>query len=701
MTSTAPGQSAPQQEPVCYNCGTRGHWVVACPEPTRAVPAGLQQWQSQHQDRSQSERNVSSREKKGRPSITRYGQPPPPSFPPGVLPPPPPPPPPPHGYSQPGYPPAPYAGSYPPAPPSANYGQPSGAAPPPPPYGQPQYPAPYPPSLPPSYYPSALPYPPPSVPPPPPPFAPGTYPPQQYGPSPQPPPPGTGHYPALHSSPPPPPPGSYQYPPGPPLPYGTPPPGGGHYPPAPGWSPPQYGPPLPPPSANQMPSGTHRGRSHKNQASKRSNHRDKHRSGNEKRGKSGFSRNERQQERQSKQDEPTFKAEDLQAPASPAEKETEEDGEWNPESEEDLKQVFPEIKAKLADPVGIPLPPEYTDDPTIPPAYNATCIKSAFFNEGNQDEFSLSIRDSRHWATLKHDPAFRYYSGMIMRRFAGSEHEYPTYEPCDPPAASAPIKMPPRYQIDRSALKGMEQRAFADREPSSNRNGYTPHRSPQDYRSRDSGRDRPDRSDMENRRHSKRALDAALENDQDERSLKRGRWSESRQDRSRESHGRTNSSPRRRSPSPRFNLEGDPWSPQAGESRANGHRYSDPHKGDTPPSSREERVSYADKRHDSGYYSGDKQTRPRRDSERERRAPNRPYQRRRTPSRSRSRSLSRSRSRASSLDRSHRGRSESPLTALEAELLGLTEEEPRELKPKAKVMAKKPIRRVKVAAAFG
>ncbi|KXX81157.1 hypothetical protein MMYC01_201585 [Madurella mycetomatis] len=715
MTDTAPGQSAPQQEPVCYNCGTKGHWVVACPEPTREVPAGLQQWQSQHQERGHSERNASSQEKKGPivtryppppthgPSITRYGQPPPPAFAPSApLPPPPP------GYSPPGYPPAQYAGTYPaPPPPPSSYGQYPASAPPPPaqygqqaPYGQPQYPASYPP--PPGYYPgaSSLPPPPPPPPPPPsappsapPPFPPGLYPPQQY-----PPPPGTGTYPPPYS-PSAPSPDGYQYPPGQPPPYGPPPPGGVHYPAAPGWNPPQYGPPPPPPSANQTPLGTHRSKHQKNQGSKRSHHRDKHRSGHEKHGKNGSSRNERQQERRSKQDEPQPKPKSKEPQPPPAEEETEGDGEWDPQSEEDLKQVFPEVQTKLADPVGIPLPAKYSDEPTIPPAYNATCIKSEFFREDNKDEFSLSIRDSQYWATLKDDPVFRSYPGMAMRRFAGSEHEYPAYGPSDAPSASATIKMPPRFQIDRSALKGTSQKNPEDRDSSNNRNGCTAHRSPQDGRPRDSGRDRNDRDDRTNRRHPKRSLDVSSENDRDDRILKRKRWSHSQRDRSRDNYSRATPPPRRRSPSPRFNIERDPWSPQAGESslRApNGRQY-------TSPPSREEKVSYTDKRHDSGYHSGDRAAWSHRDDDRGGRPPDRSYQRRRT--RSRTRSPSRSCSRASSPERSYRSRSrsrsrsESPLTALEAELLGLTEE-PSEPKPKPRAAVKKPIKKVKVAAAF-
>ncbi|RFU28265.1 hypothetical protein B7463_g8072, partial [Scytalidium lignicola] len=38
--SLAPGQTSAEQ-PRCYNCGLEGHYVMGCPEPTRAIPAGL------------------------------------------------------------------------------------------------------------------------------------------------------------------------------------------------------------------------------------------------------------------------------------------------------------------------------------------------------------------------------------------------------------------------------------------------------------------------------------------------------------------------------------------------------------------------------------------------------------------------------------------------------------------------------------
>lgn len=364
--------------------------------------------------------------------------------------------------------------------------------------------------------------------------------------------------------------------------------------------------------------------------------------------------------------------------------------------------MFPDIKTKLADPVGIPLPAEYTDEPTIPPAYDATCIKSEYFKEHNQEEFARSIRDQPSWATLQHDPAFKHYSGMVMRRFPGNEHEYPSYDPSDPPDPSAPITMPPRFQTVRSSWKAPAEERAPDKDSRNDRNAYPSRRSPQNQRPRDDGRERSDADGIESRRPPKRSLDAhPEENNRDDREFKRSRLSQPQRGRSRDGNDRAVSPPRKRSPSPKFDLTGDPWSPQAGETSIRSsreHRHQDTYNDTRSSSSREERVSFADKRHDSGYYSGSAfESRAYRDHERDHRRSSRSYQRRKTSSGSRSRSPSRGRSRASTPARSDRSRSESPLTALEAELLGLTEE-PSE--PRPKPVAKKPIRRVKVAEAF-
>jgi hypothetical protein len=296
---------------------------------------------------------------------------------------------------------------------------------------------------------------------------------------------------------------------------------------------------------------------------------------------------------------------------------------------------------------------------------------------------------------------FRLYPGMVVRRFPGCEHEYTTYDPSDPPPPSSAIKMPPRFQVDRSAL---EERAKRFAEQRNGHEGYAHDYSPQDRRPRDYGHDqyggdRRPADGREDRPPRKRSLDANSENDGGTRHHKRSRWSQSRRDRSRENDGRA-PSPRRLSPSlPKINLDADPWSPQAGETSvktsSGDHRPRDSYN-ETP--TREERVSYSDKRHDSGYHSGqslDKITLQNRDDERGRRPSDRP-RRRRSPSRSRSRGRSRA-SLPNRNDRS-RSRSESPLTPLEAELLGLAgESSDSEPKP----VAKKPIKkRVKVAAAF-
>lgn len=93
----------------------------------------------------------------------------------------------------------------------------------------------------------------------------------------------------------------------------------------------------------------------------------------------------------------------------------------------DMAKAFVEIETKPGDPVGKPLAAEWNDDPTIPPAYNAKCIKTAFYDPDNQEAFLASVRDTKYWPTLQRDPVFRYRRGMVVVQFPGSHHEYFTY----------------------------------------------------------------------------------------------------------------------------------------------------------------------------------------------------------------------------------------------------------------------------------
>ncbi|KAK3294274.1 uncharacterized protein B0H64DRAFT_183518 [Chaetomium fimeti] len=727
MTSKAPGQTAPEQEPSCYNCGVKGHWAFACPEPTRDVPVGLQRYK----EHGNHERGGPSRDRKGpivthypppphqAPPTVPYGPSPPPPFPPGVTRPPPPPTP--QGYSPAGYPPNPYPGGYQPPPPLPHYGQYPTPPPPPPqyaqqsPYGQPSYPAQYPPPPAGYYAPSAVPppAPPPSS------YPPGTYPPQQYGLPPPPPPPApssaaySSHYPPQPPPPPPPPPppGAFHYSPSQPPPYAPPQP---QYTPPPGWAPSQAGPPL---SANQTPLGAPRGRHQKHQGPKRpQHHRGKDRQASEKHGKGG-SRHERRGRRSSRSeqhtrvDDPHETTDGVEKP-NPAPEEVSGGKEgngapgWDPQIEEELRLVFPEIKTNPADPVGIPIPVEYSDDPTIPPAYNATCVKSEFFHEDNQKDFVRSIREHPSWPTLRDDPVFKHYPGMATRRFPDCEHEFPTYDPSERPPSSSAIKLPPPFRIDRPAKT--TNRVGVDESWRDGRSNHAQTQSPRNRQHDDVGRDRFHGDDRDEPSRRKRSFDAGSENGRDDRGLKRSRrWSQHQRNRSLENHNRA-ISPRPRSISPpKFNLEVDPWSPQAGETNckaSDDRRHAGASIDAKHSPRREERMSYADKRHDSGYHSGQSlhKSAPRyRDDDRERRrSSDRSYRKRRSPSRSRSRSRGRyrSRSRATTPSRSARSRSESPLDDLEAGLLGLVRDSS---EPESKPVPKKPIKRVKVAAAFG
>jgi len=389
-----------------------------------------------------------------------------------------------------------------------------------------------------------------------------------------------------------------------------------------------------------------------------------------------------------------------------------------------LKLVFPEIEVHPADPVGIPLPFEYTEDPTIPPAYNATCVKSSYFNEYDLTEFVRPIRDSQAWPTLKDDPAFQMYPGMITRTFPPDQHEYPTYERVAPPSPSATIKMPPRYNVDRAVLEQRLQQKLAaaeqaQRSDTPRRDGHAPRASSAGYRGRrqESSRDRRDwdRSYDNNKRATKRSYED--ENDRDSsRDFKRARRADSR-DRSPDYLRNRGTSPtrrwsrsplrRRRSPSPGFNIDTDPWAPQAGETslytpvsgRRIDVRSSTPREDRAPPN----------RRNDSGYHSGHSLEKGPSQSVYRDGGERSPY-RRRSRSRSNTRS-DRGRSPSRTLDRSYsqvssssgrgrtRTRSPSPLTAMEADLLGMADTDDAAEK-KRKIMAKKPVKRPQVAAAY-
>lgn len=399
--------------------------------------------------------------------ITRYG-PPPSQYPPPAPqnawgppggPYPPPAQPPPNPYAQ--QPPAPYhppppqsVPPYPPPyqnvnPPPGVYGPPVPPPPAPGPsygqYGQPSYP---PPAPPPQSYPPPGPYGPPSYAPPyqpPNPAYNGAPPPSFPGPPPPPAPPPTSYPPAYgNSAPPGPPPG---LPSG--LPPGLPPPPSIPYPPAPyssGYEPQgAYPTPYPPPpsqSWHQSSAGHNhsRPRDHRDHRDRR-NDRDK--GGRNKQSGRGNDRHQRGRDRRnqgpgtrsssnSRQRTPRLESEKREesvrtTPRIEDVKVDEKDSEADEEFSWDLEKAFIELDTKPADPVGKPLAADWSDEPTIPPAYNAKCVKSAFCDPESPDSLKLSVRGSKLWPKVKQDPVFRYRRGMVVVRFPGASHEYFTY----------------------------------------------------------------------------------------------------------------------------------------------------------------------------------------------------------------------------------------------------------------------------------
>ncbi|KAK0726621.1 hypothetical protein B0T21DRAFT_350735 [Apiosordaria backusii] len=403
----------------------------------------------------------------------------------------------------------------------------------------------------------------------------------------------------------------------------------------------------------------------------------------------------------------------------------------------DSKHVFPELDLKPADPVGIPLPPHFTEDPTIPPAYNAPCIKSKFFNEYDLMDFCKPVRDKEEWERLKDDPIFRHYPGMVKKSFPpDNRHEYSTYDPAPPLSPSTEIKMPPKYEPPKQSPP------IQIHDDSEYDSEYDSQDDRQDGRPDDRSA-RNDESVLGSRRsppYLSRHQESPRDRDHERgggrhgQSINRDRWAPRRPD---DRNDKDRGTKRRRSASPPapIDISGDPWSPNA---REPSHGTPNKLRGDKRPTNdtrdkyrdRNERVPYK-QRNDSGYHSGQSLDKTSsgvyRDSPREwqpqtsRRMSNRPHgyeQRNRSATRSRSRTSSsrgdaRSRSRARSHTRSRspsrsrsargRSRSQSPLTWEEKKLLGFTgtESSDEEEKPKApKIEKKKPVKRPKVASAF-
>ncbi|KAF3767089.1 hypothetical protein M406DRAFT_350403 [Cryphonectria parasitica EP155] len=324
----------------------------------------------------------------------------------------------------------------------------------------------------------------------------------------------------------------------------------------------------------------------------------------------------------------------------------------------DLEKAFVEIESKPADPVGKPLAAEWNDDPTIPPAYDARCIRTAFFDPDNPDAFLASVRDTKYWTELKRDPVFRYRRGMVVVQFPGSHHEYFTYQ-CSRRNRAAWIK-------DREIIPAPSDSTLDDTiKP---RNHY---RSPFPHRDTDS---------MSRSMDNKRPYDEASD---DRRDTKRSRFSEG-QDRSPSS---------RLPPRPSLwgkDLDRDSWASQPGDSRIDS-----PHR----PFSREGRsrspggyrlqgsdrlgAYNSTQRHDSSYRRGPSAEKLR------------PYREERGGSRPSPPPPAQARDRDTSRERDwDRGDEDSVMSDLEYELLGLE-------RPK-KAVVQKPVlkKRVKVNEAF-
>ncbi|KAK8119204.1 uncharacterized protein PG998_003830 [Apiospora kogelbergensis] len=73
----------------------------------------------------------------------------------------------------------------------------------------------------------------------------------------------------------------------------------------------------------------------------------------------------------------------------------------------DEATIFNEFEAaNKGDPIAEPLPAVWTDDIMLPPAYNATGVKSAYITPENKDDFASGVRNTDMWSRYKHHCLF-------------------------------------------------------------------------------------------------------------------------------------------------------------------------------------------------------------------------------------------------------------------------------------------------------
>ncbi|KAI1856815.1 hypothetical protein JX265_011456 [Neoarthrinium moseri] len=78
-----------------------------------------------------------------------------------------------------------------------------------------------------------------------------------------------------------------------------------------------------------------------------------------------------------------------------------EDFQW------ELEKAFAEAPSDhKADAIAEPLPGDYSEDILLPPAFDAKCVKSKYATSANLDDFALSIRDTNQWSKYRQHPAF-------------------------------------------------------------------------------------------------------------------------------------------------------------------------------------------------------------------------------------------------------------------------------------------------------
>ncbi|KAI1336584.1 hypothetical protein F5Y15DRAFT_418656 [Xylariaceae sp. FL0016] len=134
----------------------------------------------------------------------------------------------------------------------------------------------------------------------------------------------------------------------------------------------------------------------------------------------------------------------------------------------DMRTIFNEYSGPNADPIAGPLPSEYTEQVMVPPAYDATGLKSEYITADNDDDFASAVRDSKEWQVWQYHPLFRQVGEIqpsCLKEYAKAREGYKNRQDHQHNSQNRRQKGERQHQEhSRNLQKGNHQRGHQHRE---------------------------------------------------------------------------------------------------------------------------------------------------------------------------------------------------------------------------------------------